>query len=196
MDLRQGYHQLTLDPGIRHVATFSTSGGNYRPKRLAFRAKYSQDVFDEAMLRAFKDIPHCLNRRDDILLGGSAEAEHKEVLKTVLQRARDHGVTFNKEKCQLGKEQIEFFGHVFTNDGLKPSPHKVKAIRECSPPERKAGYLNNYISNYAAIAAPLYQLPGKTQNSNGRKKKKNHSGRYKTASQTTRQWYSLTHPDL
>ena len=35
-----------------------------------------------------------------------------------------------------------------------------------------AGYLDNYISNYAAIAAPLHQLPRKDTNSNGRKKKK------------------------
>ena len=129
----------------------------------------------------------------------------QQVLKTVPQRARDHGVTFNEEKCQFGKEQIEFFANVYTKDGLKPSPDKVKAIKECSPPESKeavrsflgmAGYLDNYISNYAAIAAPLYQLTGKTQNLNGRKKKKEHSGIYKTPSQMTRQWHSLTHPDL
>ena len=137
LDLRQSYHQLTLDPATREVATFSTPWGNYRPKRLVFGAKYLQDVFNEAMFRAFGGIPHCLNPRDDILLGGRDEAEHKEVLKTVLQRARDHGVTFNKEKCQFGKEQIEFFGHVFTKDGLKPSPDKVKAIKKCSPPENE-----------------------------------------------------------
>ena len=39
-----------------------------------------------------------------------------------------------------------------------------------------AGYLDNYISNYAAIAAPLYQMTRKDTKSNGRKKKKNHSG--------------------
>ena len=50
------------------------------------------------------------------------------------------------------------------------------------------GYLDNYISNYAAIAAPLYQLTRK----DGRKRKKTHSGRYKTPSQRTRQWHSLT----
>ena len=122
LDLRQGYHRLTLDPAPRQVATFSTPWGNYRPKRLAFGGKSSQDLFDEAMFRAFGDIPHCLNQRDYVLLGGRDEAEHREVLKTVLQRARDHGVTFNKEKCQFGKEQIEFFAHVFTKDGLKPSP--------------------------------------------------------------------------
>ena len=87
----------------------STPWGNYRPKRHVFGAtgKSSQNVFAEAMFRAFRDIPHCLNQRDDILLGGRDIAEHKEVLKTVLQQARDHAVTFNKEKRQFGKGQIE-----------------------------------------------------------------------------------------
>ena len=170
LDLRQGYHHLTVDPGTRQVATFSTPWGNYRPQRLVFGAKSSQDVFDEAMFRIFGDIPHFLNQRDDILLGGRDDKEHREVLKTVLQRAKDHGITFNQEKCQFGKDQIEFFGHVFTKDGLKPSPDKVRAIKECGVPESKeavrsflgmAGYLDSFINNYAAIAAPLYQLTRK-----------------------------------
>ena len=169
-DLGQGYHQLALDPSTRQLATFSTPWGNYRPQRLVFGAKSSQDVFDEAMFRIFGDIPHCLNQRDDILLGGRDETEHREVLKTVLKRARDHGITFNREKCQFGKEQIEFFGHVFTKDGLKPSPDKVTAIKEYRVPENKeavrsflgmAGCLDNFIKNYATVAAPLYQLTRK-----------------------------------
>ena len=39
------------------VATFATSWGNYRPKRLVFGAKASQDPFDETMQRIFGDIP-------------------------------------------------------------------------------------------------------------------------------------------
>ena len=170
LDLRQGYHQLTVDPGTRQVATFSTPWGNYRPQRLVFGTKSSQDVFDEAMFRIFGDIPYCLNQRDDILLGGRDDKEHREVFKTVLQRSKDHGITFNQEKCQFGKDQIEFFGHVFTKDGLKPSSDKVRAIKECGVPESKeavrsflgmAGYLDSFINNYAAIAAPLYQLTRK-----------------------------------
>ena len=131
LDLRQVYHQLALDPSTKQVATFSTPWGNYRPQRLVFGAKSSQDVFDKAMFRVFGDIHHCLNQRDDILLGGRDKTEHREVLKTVLKRARDHGITFNREKCQFGMEQIEFFGHVFSKDGLRPSPDKVRAVKEC-----------------------------------------------------------------
>ena len=67
-------------------------------------------------------------------------------------------------------EQIEFFGHFFTKDGLNSSPDKVRAVKECGVPENKeavrgflgmAGYLDNFIQNYAAIAAPLYQLTRK-----------------------------------
>ena len=167
LDLRQGYHQLTLDPETRKIATFSTPWGNYRPRRLVFGAKSSQDVFDESIFRIFGDIPHCLNQRDDILLGGKDKEEHREALKAVLQRAKDCGITFNKEKCQFEWEEIEFFGHTFTKDGLKPSAEKVKAVKECAAPKSKeevrsslgmAGYLDNFIDNYATIAAPLYQL--------------------------------------
>ena len=80
---------------------------------------------------------------------------------------KDHGITFNREKCQFGRAEIEFFGHIFTKDGLKPSPDKVRAVKECGVPESKeavhsflgiAGYLDNFINNYAAIAAPLRRL--------------------------------------
>ena len=85
MDLKQGYHQLVLDPQSRPIATFSTPWGNMRPKRLIFGAKSSQDLFDEAMYRIFGDIPRCLNQRDDILIGGRTIEEHNEILETVLQ---------------------------------------------------------------------------------------------------------------
>eukprot|EP00795_Rhopilema_esculentum_P016090 gene16090-7442_t len=68
LDLRQGYHQLVLDPESRSIATFSTLWGNYGPKRLVFGAKALQDLFDDAMLKIFDDIPRCLNQRDDILI--------------------------------------------------------------------------------------------------------------------------------
>lgn len=85
----------------------------------------------------------------------------------MLQRARYHGITLNKEKCEFEKEAIEFFGHVFTKKGLRPSPDKVRAIKNCGAPKSKdevrsflgmAGYLDNFIKDYASIAAPLHQL--------------------------------------
>ena len=108
------------------------------------------------MLWIFGDIPHCLNQRDNILLGGKDKEEHREVLKAVLQRAKDYRITFNREKCQFAQEEIEFFGRTFTKDGLKPSAEKAKAVKECAAPKSKeevrsflgmTGYLDNFIHN-------------------------------------------------
>ena len=100
---------MVLHPVSRAVATFSTPWGNMRPKRLIFGAKSSQDLFDEAMYRIFGDIPHCLNQRDDILIGGTTLAEHNKTQEAVLQRAKDFGITLNKEKCLFGVQELEFY---------------------------------------------------------------------------------------
>ena len=90
LDLRQGYHQLMLHPESRSIATFATPWGNFRPKRLVFGAKASQDLFDDATTRIFGDIPQCLNQRDDILIGARSWKEHNETLGSVFQRAEDY----------------------------------------------------------------------------------------------------------
>ena len=98
LDLRSEYHQLSLHPDSRPIATFSTPGGNLRPKRLVFGAKASQDLFDEMVYRIFGGIPFCMNQRDDILIGGRSMTEHNKTLIAVLQRAEDFGITFNREQ--------------------------------------------------------------------------------------------------
>lgn len=170
LDLKHGYHQLAIDTETSAIGTFSTPWGNYRPKRLMFGAKSSQDVFDEMMQKIFGDIQHCMIQRDDLLLGGQNEAEHLEVVRTVLKRAQEFNVKFNKEKCQFGKDRIEFFGHIFTKDGLEADPDKIRAIVECSAPQSKeevrsllgmAGYLSTFIEGYASMTAPLRKLTHK-----------------------------------
>lgn len=170
LDLRQGYHQLVLHPESRSIATFSTPWGNFRPKRLVFGAKASQDLFDEEMNRIFGDIPRCLNQRDDILIGASNWKEHNDTLETVFQRAEDYGITLNEPKCEFGQAQITFYGYRFGKDGLKPTPEKVQAIQECTPPESKGevrsflgmtGYLSKFIPRYSSLTKPLRELTHK-----------------------------------
>ena len=170
LDMNQGYNQLELDEKSRGIATFSTPWGNIRPKRLIFGAKASQDLFDEAVYKIFGDIPYCLNQRDDILIGGRTEEEHNETLQKVLMRAEEYGVTFNKQKCKFGCQEIEFFGYRFTKQGIKPTQDKVKAITDCTAPESKEavrsflgmiGFLSKFIPRYAELTAPLRTLTRK-----------------------------------
>ena len=86
-----------------------------------------------------------------------------------MQRASDFGITLNREKCQFGVSELEFYGYKFTSGGLKPAPEKVRAVKECKPPRNREevrsflgmiGYLSKFIPQYAILTAPLRRLTG------------------------------------
>lgn len=90
--------------------------------------------------------------------------EHNKTLEAVLQRAVDFGVTFSPDKCQFEVEEIEFYGHKFIKDALKPDPGKIRAVKESSPSKSKEAvrsflhmtrYLSRFIPKYASLTAPF-----------------------------------------
>ena len=67
-------------------------------------------------------------------------------------------------------DELEFYGYRFTKDGLKPSPDKIRASKDCSPPESKEAvgsflgmirYLSKFIPTYSTLTAPLRELTQK-----------------------------------
>ena len=52
-----------------------------------------------------------------------------------MQRLDENGLTLSSKKCHLAMKSGEFLGYVFTQNDLKPSPGKVKALEEAEPPE-------------------------------------------------------------
>ena len=96
---------------------------------------------------------------DDILVWGSgsttaeAEADHSENLKNLLDRARLKGLKFNKGKCEFNMKEIEFQGHVITENGLQADPKKVKAIIDIPHPANTSEVkvfrgMVNYLSRF------------------------------------------------
>ena len=93
--------------------------------------------------------------------------EHNKTLRAVLQSAEDFGITFNREKCEFGVDQIDFYGYRFMKLWLKSTREKVKAVRDTKRPETKeavksflgiVGYLSKFLDRYSSITAPLRKL--------------------------------------
>ena len=96
--------------------------------------------------------------------------EHNNTLREVLKRAKDFGITLNREKCEFGVDELEFYGYKFTKDGLKPTHEKVNSVNEAKAPESKEavrsflgmiGYLSKFIPRYASLTEPLRNLTHK-----------------------------------
>ena len=90
--------------------------------------------------------------------------EHDKALHAVLTRFQELNLTLRKHKCQFYMLRIEFFGMVFSAQGMSPDPAKVKASKQADPPTSVSdirsllgmtNYVSRFIRNYADIVASL-----------------------------------------
>ncbi|CAH8469470.1 unnamed protein product [Heterobilharzia americana] len=104
---------------------------------------------------------------DDLIVASTSETEHLQHLRTLFERLREYGITINPQKCEFGKESLQFLGHIVNAKGVKPVPQEVDAIREYPVPDsfrklrRFLGLINFYrrfIPKCAEVAQPLTSL--------------------------------------
>ena len=101
LDMNHGYHQLELKENGCDITTFATHVGLYRYKRLNFGTKLSGEIFQDTVNKEITcDIPGCINISDDILVFGKGQEEQDQCLEKLFKRAREKGITFNKDKCK------------------------------------------------------------------------------------------------
>ncbi|CAH8648714.1 unnamed protein product [Schistosoma haematobium] len=104
---------------------------------------------------------------DDLLIAPSNVDEHYQHLTLLFQRLSDNGIVVNPDKCELGKREIIFLGHVIKQEGILPCEDKVQAIKEYNVPsslkELKAflslvNFYRRFIPHAAERLRPLTDL--------------------------------------
>ena len=114
LDMNHGYHQLELKENSRDITTFPTHVGLYRHSRLNFDAKSSGEIFKDTVSKEIKrDIPECINISDNSLVFGKDQEEHDQRLDKLFKRAREKGITFNKEKWEFNKDRCLYLRNGF-----------------------------------------------------------------------------------
>ena len=172
LDLNQGYNQLELAPESRYITTFCTHLGLMRYKRLNFGISSAAEIFQNVIRETLEGIPGALNISDDILVFGKTQSAHDQSLEAVFQRLKERGLTLNKHKCEYGKDKLEFYGYVFSGDGIAPDPKKIDDIVNLQTPTSASevrsllgmtNYCSRFIPDYATKTEPLRKLTHKDQ---------------------------------
>ena len=169
VNVKSGYWNMKLDEKSRELTTFITPEGPYMFKCFPMGVKSAQDEFQQAMFETFGDIKNVLSISDDTVIIGFEEdgSNHDKVLKELLERARSKNCKFNPDKLVVCAQEISFFGHIITRDGLKPDPKKIEAIAQMKPPKDEkrlarflgiANYLNKFSPQLAMLTKPLQDL--------------------------------------
>jgi len=170
LDLRAGYHQLTLKSESRYITTFVTHVGLYRYARLNFGTNSASEIFQKIIGDQIHNIPGALNISDDVIVYGVNQADHDQALQAVFRKFSEVGLTLNRKKCEFNKKSLTFFGFVFSAQGVSPDPKKVEAIHSASPPTctsdvrsflGMATYCAKFIPNFSDVSSPLRELTRK-----------------------------------
>ena len=167
LDAKSGYWSVHLSKESQELTTFRTPFGRYCYTRLPFGLSVSQDLFQQHMDRIVGQAEGCICIADDIAVVGRTEAEHDKNLHRLMEVAQREGLVFNSKKCIIKTDSINFFGSVYTRDGIRPDPQKIEDIHAMPTPQDKEdlqkclgllNYLAPHIANFSEKASPLREL--------------------------------------
>jgi len=74
---------------------------------------------------------------DDIVVFSRSWEEHLTYLHRVLECLQKAQLTVNMAKCQFGKSEVHYLGHVIGGGTVKPDPQKVEAVNNYPVPVTK-----------------------------------------------------------
>lgn len=174
IDLRAGYHQIKVRKEDIQKTAFVTSAGHYEFKVMPFGLTNAPATFQALMNEVFRQQlrEFVLVFFDDILVYSSSEEQHLTHLQEVLTILLKHQLFPRRSKCSFAQTQIDYLGHVITQNGVGVDPQKIQAVKDWPIPttvKALRGFLGftcyyiKFVRNYGIIAKPLTNLLRKGQ---------------------------------
>jgi hypothetical protein len=167
LDAASGYYQIPLEESSSMLTTFITPFGRYCFNRLPMGVSCAPEIFQKKMSELLAGHEGCEVIMDDILVYGKDEKEHDLRLEKVFTTIRNSGLKLSKEKCNIKKNQLIYFGHLIGSDGIKPNPAKIEAIQNMPAPKNVSelrtlvgmiNYLGRFIQNLSTTMKPMLEL--------------------------------------
>ena len=169
MDLSKAYYQMPLTPHAQRVSAFTTPIGNFQWLRMPMGLKNSGSCFQRLMEKVFADmnLVDLIVFLDDILVHGKTLEELEEKTSEALKRLRKYDLKLDAKKCVFGASEVKHLGFVISQEGIRPDPEKVKALKEWPVPrtvrDMKAflgytGFFRKMVPHFHQIAKPLYDI--------------------------------------
>lgn len=174
LDMAAGYWHIEMDEESIEKTAFVTNEGHYEWLVMPFGLKNAPATFQRIIQRILGPLLYngAINYLDDIIIYSETYDEHMKLLNDVLTLLVRANIKLKLSKCYFAKTEVNYLGHTVSQNAVKPSKEKTKAIDEFPIPDtlRKvrsflglSQYYRRFISNFTRIAKPLTLLTRKNQ---------------------------------
>jgi hypothetical protein len=72
---------------------------------------------------------------DDVIVTADSLESHNERLRELFQRFCESNLKIESFKCEFLRAEVQFLGHVATDEGLRTEPRKAEAVRNLPEPK-------------------------------------------------------------
>ena len=169
LDLALGYHQLRIKPDDVHKTAFATQFGQFEFLVMPFGLTSAPSSFQRLMTSILKPYNNTfvLVYLDDILIFSNSLDEHITHLDFVLSKLEENDIRLRLSKCFFGKSELEYLGHTVSGAGMRPSPSKLKAVKDWPRPKSVtetqsflgfANFYRRYVRKYSDLAHPMHAI--------------------------------------
>lgn len=167
LDIKDAFYHISLDESSSKMCSFSTPFGTYRFLRAPFGLSCLPELFQRLVSKYFGDIKGVSLYFDDLCISSNSKEENDEILKQVLERAKEFNIKFNFNKFQYCIPEVKYVGVIFNEQGMLPDPEKVQAVKNLKNPNNKQelqralgmiNYLRDFIPNMSQLVSPLREL--------------------------------------
>ena len=176
LDLVRGYYQVPLDEQSKQYTAFSTVRNHWQFKRLSFGLTNAPSAFQREIQAVLSSFPSTkvIVYIDDILILGKSFEEHLQLVNKVLKTLESYHMKIKPSKCQFFQKEVQFLGHLVSEEGIRKTPEYVEKIENYPRPTNVGelreflGLINfqrKFLPNCSEVQKPLSCLTG------GKKKK-------------------------
>ena len=169
LDLRLGYHQIQVHPDDVHKTTFCTHEGHYEFLVMPFGLMNVPSTFQGIMNNIFRPYlrKFVFLFFHYILVFSKNWVEHLKHLEMVFETLLQNQLYAKKSKCSFSKAQLEYLGHLISEQGVETGPAKIECMKKWPIPNSLKSlqgflglisYYRRFIKDYGNISQPLTNL--------------------------------------
>ena len=150
IDLCSAYHQIPLHHDDCKYTAFEACGKLFEFTCLPFGCTNAVAIFQRIMDAFIKKygLKSTYAYVDDVIIGGTTQAEHDVNLGRYMAAAADYKMQINETKCRFSVTSISYLGNIVSGGTYRPDPDCFKALLDFPTPT-SLKQLNSLISLFA-----------------------------------------------